>query len=388
MNQFEQLEKEIEIGRKEIKTDSLSMTIGEVINLYKDNDIELSPIYQRLFRWNNEQKSRFIESIILGIPLPSIFVAQQSDGKWSVVDGLQRLSTILQFVGELNFPDNVENEENENIDSSDYEENGSNSFTLVGTKKLEALNGLSWNTLPIDIQRIIKRSKLSINIILLTEDNIQSQYEVFQRLNTGGLHLEAQEIRNCLIIMLDKKLYDCLEELKNYDSFLKAINLTENKLKKEYHMELILRYFIAKHNHIDTNYNLSTISIDVFLDNETTRLINDISIGNFNLDEEKILFKKTFDFIYTLLNENPFKKFNNDKCSFEGPFFLSAYEAITTGVALNINKIELCIPENWLGDKIREMYSNNEFLQYSTRGTRAPIRFIKMIEFSTEYFSV
>ena len=68
---------ELSNGRKEIKTDSYSMSIGEIINLYKDGELELTPAYQRLFRWEDEQKSKFIESILLGIPLPPIFVAQK-----------------------------------------------------------------------------------------------------------------------------------------------------------------------------------------------------------------------------------------------------------------------------------------------------------------------
>lgn len=77
MTNEEQLLKELELGRKEIKTDSYSMSIGEIINLYKDGELELTPAYQRLFRWEDEQKSKFIESILLGIPLPPIFVAQK-----------------------------------------------------------------------------------------------------------------------------------------------------------------------------------------------------------------------------------------------------------------------------------------------------------------------
>lgn len=70
------------------------------VPLYRDGDIDIHPEFQRIFRWNSTQKSRLIESILLGIPIPPIFVSQRDDGVWDVIDGVQRLSTVLEFVGE------------------------------------------------------------------------------------------------------------------------------------------------------------------------------------------------------------------------------------------------------------------------------------------------
>ena len=87
--------------RKNFISESYPMSIGEIINLYKDKELILNPEFQRYFRWSQTQKSKFIESIILGIPTPSIFVFQREDGIWELVDGLQRISTILEYVNEL-----------------------------------------------------------------------------------------------------------------------------------------------------------------------------------------------------------------------------------------------------------------------------------------------
>jgi uncharacterized protein with ParB-like and HNH nuclease domain len=87
--------------KKEFKTDNYPMSSGEIISIYKNDEIIINPEFQRYFRWSPEQKSKFIESILLGIPIPPIFVYQRDDGIWEVVDGLQRLSTILEFVGSL-----------------------------------------------------------------------------------------------------------------------------------------------------------------------------------------------------------------------------------------------------------------------------------------------
>ena len=93
------LEDQVAQRAKEIHSDGYPMSIGEVISMYRDNDIDIHPEFQRIFRWNLEQKSRLIESILLKIPIPPIFVSQRQDGVWDVIDGVQRLSTILEFVG-------------------------------------------------------------------------------------------------------------------------------------------------------------------------------------------------------------------------------------------------------------------------------------------------
>jgi len=89
--------KQIEDARMQVHTDSYPMSIGELVNLYDDGELDIHPEFQRVYRWSEEQKSKLIESILLGIPLPSIFVAQRKDGIWDVVDGLQRISTILSW---------------------------------------------------------------------------------------------------------------------------------------------------------------------------------------------------------------------------------------------------------------------------------------------------
>ena len=95
------LSAEIEARRREIRTDGYAMSIGEWVSLYEKGELDIHPEFQRFYRWSDTQKTNLIESILLGIPLPPIFVSQRSDGVWDVVDGLQRLSTIFQLLGIL-----------------------------------------------------------------------------------------------------------------------------------------------------------------------------------------------------------------------------------------------------------------------------------------------
>jgi hypothetical protein len=92
---------EVQAARKKVVADGYDMSLGELINLYRDNELKIDPVFQRLFRWDDERKTRFVESILLGIPFPPIFVYQDENGVWELIDGLQRLSTIFQLTGDL-----------------------------------------------------------------------------------------------------------------------------------------------------------------------------------------------------------------------------------------------------------------------------------------------
>lgn len=148
------LQDEILTKSKEIQTDGYPMSIGELINMYRDEELIVNPEFQRFFRWTDSQ-TKFIESILLGIPIPPIFVSQNENGVWDVIDGLQRLSTILEFVGIL----------------KDNSGNIVKASKLSGTKFLPSLQDKYWDSSNSDnsftqAQRMdFKRSKLDIKII-------------------------------------------------------------------------------------------------------------------------------------------------------------------------------------------------------------------------------
>jgi hypothetical protein len=99
------LSAEIEKAQRLVRTDAYQMSFGEIVNMYDNREIIIDPEFQRLFRWDIGQKSKFVESLLLGIPVPSIFVFEKEDGSWELIDGLQRISTILEFMGRLRSPD-------------------------------------------------------------------------------------------------------------------------------------------------------------------------------------------------------------------------------------------------------------------------------------------
>src|SRR5690606_12076289 len=226
------LEKQINSKRREIKTDGYPMSISEWTSMYEKKELDIHPEFQRFYRWTDTQKASLIESILLGIPLPPVFVSQREDGVWDVVDGLQRLSTIFQFMGIL----------------EDDSKRKLPPLVLEGTKYLPALKGVYWEpkhdndqkALSKDLQLIIKRAKIGASIVLKESDE-SAKYDLFQRLNTGGSELSAQEVRNCLLVMINRPFYDWLKELKESENFVESTALSDRSIEEAYDTELALR---------------------------------------------------------------------------------------------------------------------------------------------------
>lgn len=344
--------------RNEIFTDSYPMSIGELVNLYKDGEIDINPSFQRFFRWSHQQQVSLIESILLGIPIPSIFVAQRNDGVWDLVDGLQRVSTILGLMGEL------KNDKGELLPQ----------LELKGTKYLPALDGKVWsgdeaNEIDKSIKMAFKREKIEIKIIK-KESDTNTKFELFQRLNTGGSELSEQEVRNCLLIMLDKNAYDKLESLSKYDSFLDSISITERLLEERYDMELALRLFVLGNA---TDIDLRKIDeVSEFLTNK----VADLVCEKFDWELESNLFKRTFDIIHEVLGDNSFKKYDAAKGDYRGGFHLSAYEVLSTGAYKALKKgvlsdedIKRLVFTHSMG-----IFSDAVFIKHSGSGAKANYR--------------
>lgn len=228
------LESDIEAKAQEIHADAYPMSIGELMSLYRDGELDIHPEFQRFFRWTPLQKSKFIESILLGIPVPSIFVSQRDDGVWDVVDGVQRLSTIFEFVGILR----------------DDQKKAIPTSTLVGTDYLPSLEGRVWEDnsrpkqeFPSSLRLSFKRQKLDLKIIK-KESDPNTKYDLFERLNTLGSQLSDQEVRNCLLVMINLDFFHWLQDLSQDKNFQDTIGLTDSALQQRYDMELALRFLI------------------------------------------------------------------------------------------------------------------------------------------------
>ncbi len=272
---------------REIRTTAVDFSFGELLNLHNDKEIVIRPEYQRLFRWSYEQRSRLIESIVLGLPIPPIFLVEGQTGILELIDGLQRTSSVLQFL--------------------DHDAISEPELRLVGCDILDELNGKTFSDLPLAVRLKIKRSPIRATIINKSGDAFV-KYEMFKRLNTGGSLLSAQEIRNCSSRMVEggDLLYDAIQELAKYPDFVQATSRLPDTFKeRRADEELVLRFFAVTLFRDQYHGN-----IEEWLDS----IMESILFGRveFDLEQQKTRFEKTFKLIAEKLGDAAFTRFTEE----------------------------------------------------------------------------
>ena len=171
-------------GSGEVFPETSDPPINSLYNDQKDGDLIIQPNFQRLSVWTEKQKSRLIESAVLRIPLPTVYLSEGKDGKRVVIDGQQRLTAFFEFIdGKIVDPKTLK----------------SKKFTLSGLEKCTELNGLSFADLGENNkpeQKRIKQCPMRV-ITFLKNSDPNLKFEIFQRLNSGSVPLNDQELRNC-----------------------------------------------------------------------------------------------------------------------------------------------------------------------------------------------
>ena len=363
------LQEEIDVMRKEIRTDSYSMSIGEWISLYEKEEIDIHPEFQRFFRWTDLQKTRLIESILLGIPIPPVFVSQREDGVWDVVDGLQRLSSIYQFAGIL----------------TDEDGNTIDPLILSGTKYLPSLEGMKWNdaydldnSLTTAQRLFIKRAKIDVTMIQKESDQI-AKYELFQRLNTGGSLATLQEVRNCIMVMYNKDMYFWMRELSQLETFKECIALTDKAIEEQYDLELVLRFIVFRT--LDEDGLKKAKDVGAFL---TDRMVEIAQSKNFDFNTEAEAFKITFELLYNSTGSNSFRKYEAGRDRFSGGFLVSPYETIALGVGYNYKALSQTPVD--LRERVKSVWTNETYGAWSGSGITAARRIPRIIPLGREIF--
>ena len=365
--QTEELQRQIDAKRPEIHSDQYSISIGELANLYRDGELDIHPEFQRFYRWDDEQKSRFIESILLGIPIPSFFVAQREDGKWDVIDGLQRLSTIFQLMGLL------KDEQGVPVPA----------LRLTKTKYLPGLDGMLWQNsdksrcLSPAQQLFIKRAKLDVKIIL-RESDVTAKFELFQRLNTGGAELSAQEIRNAMLVAAKQPFYRWMKELAAYPPFNECVILSERAYDEQFDLELVLRFLVFRKIREHDLRNIGELG--EFL---TDRMLALSSKFPEFKDSERVAFMKTFDLLASSAGGDAFRKYDSVRGRFTGGFSISAFEVVALGIGHNIESLTSAFNAM---PAIKAIWSNQDFLNSSGSGVRASTRIPKTIPLGRKQF--
>jgi len=310
------LDNRIDKGRSDIRTDKLDMTFGEFANMYDRRELIVAPAYQRLFRWKDGQKGRFIESVLLGIPTPAIFVAETDSGVWELVDGLHRLSTILEFFGSL----------------KDGDGNLMPPSRIVADEGavLPELDGMSFEDLSLRSRLSIRRAGCRVEVVKVGSGK-RMKYDLFERLNTGGVRLTEQEIRNCIFRAEDPDLMDYFDRLARDEHFSSTLELSSHKRKSLYDRGLVLRFFALKNDFESFKHD-----VEPFITEYVHKIVDGDS--TFDRAKEEEIFKRTFAVISDTLGIGSWKHLKNEVPS--GEFSVYIFEAIAVAVARNIDRVE------------------------------------------------
>ncbi len=354
------LKASIDAKRREISSDNLSMSIGELLNLYKDGEIDIHPEFQRVFRWKGRQKSGLIESILLGIPLPPIYVAVNSKGVWEVVDGVQRLSTIFEFMGELRAPGS---------DESSDELELKKPLLLEGTKHLPELQDLEFSRLDQTLKLEFKRSRLDVKVLAREGSFNSGKFDLFERLNTYGSALSPQEIRNCILVSLNSKLYRSIKDLAARESFRSTTLLTENQLSERYDMDLALRFILLR----DADPRAMG-DVHDFLRDRMEHIATSKSLA-FSNEEKR--FREVFDYLDKALGENAFRPWSVKQESFRGAFSLAAFEGLGLSLGKHWESFRILKDDIDMKELVKNLWGTPEY-QKSFSGMRARERMLRV----------
>ena len=351
------LEEEIDQQIGEVRTDSLDLSFGEIANMRKSEELIIQPEYQRLFRWSTEQRSRLIESILLELPIPQIFVIENSDGVFELIDGLQRVSSVLHFIE----PSAI------NLEP----------LRLQGCDIIKSLDAHVFSELPLSLKLRIKRSTVR-TIVIKRQSKSFLRYEMFKRLNTGGSLLSPQEIRNCSSRMLGEdgvQFYGFLQELAESPGFKSTTQtLAAQDLEQKANEELVLRFFATKNAR-----ELFRGSVRDWLDDFMEGvLLNKIA---FDINAERSVFTQLFEEIQAKLGESAFVKFRGSTPI--GGLAPAYFEAVSIGCFTAFAELKTKSAHQ-IRSSIAALVQSESFREVTGPGANTKAKFEKRIQLATD----
>lgn len=335
---------------KEVSNDDLfnitswgaDMSFRELISMYDDNEL-LKPELQRKYVWDKPEASRFIESILLGLPIPSIFLANTSDNNKLIIDGYQRIMTVYDYV-------------KKGIFSKDGK-----SFKLTNTDRINRRwRNKSFNELSEFDQKKIKQT--TIHAIIFEQkqpkDNDSSLYQIFERINTSGKILKPQEIRNCVY---QGNLNTLLFEL-NQDINWRKLYGVEEEDPRMLDMEFILRFFALGSEEIKRE-STGQISLKMFLNEYMGNKSHNYTTF---INNKRIEFQNVMKFLYETLGIISFRNISSEG-NYQTRFNPTIFDSVSIATNYAITTLGL---ENILIDGLRDKHlkllQNETFKEYSS----------------------
>ena len=326
-----------ELDTKKVYTVIKDYPLSIIKEMFDDGDIIPQPDYQRDYIMDDKKASKLIESVILQIPIPTVYLCEESDGTLSIIDGQQRLTSFVKFL--------------------------KNEFSLKNLEEYSDFNGKKFADLDKTIQRAIKNT--SIHSIVIKKESQELKYEIFARLNQGATSLKPQELRNCIY---RGSFNNMLEEISKRNKTLAFLIGTENNRKS--YQEIILRYFALK------NYQEYSSSIAKTLNLYMEKHQND---SKEDIEQLKKEFNSNIDIIKQVLGNDAFMGYDRAKGKMTNKFSGSIYDSIIIGFS-RFNNHDIMAHSDEIRQEIKEMKMNDpEYQDYTYAATGSKGRVIGRI---------
>lgn len=303
-------------AQESLVTQQSDFSLSAIAEMVRYESIDISPHYQRRDRWHVEKQSALIESFLLNIPVPPVYLSEDEYGTYTVIDGKQRITSIFEFL--------------------------SGRFKLKDLKEVPELNGFTYEELPPQLKRALSIRPFMRVITLLKQSDPELKYEVFLRLNTGGEKLKAQEVRN---VAFAGPLNELLFELSENEFIRRKLKITSSKSAQYRNMddlELILRFFTIHDRWENFGKKISIAMDDFMAENQFE-----------NVDKLRDVFKYSVEGCQKLWGDFAFQKPLNN--GWRDQLIAPLFDAQMVAVSL--------LSE----DRILELERNNEAVLQATR---------------------
>jgi hypothetical protein len=322
-SEIPELIKAIDARVKSVHTQSLDISFNELLDMCENKELDISPDYQRLFQWSDGAQSRFIESLLLEMPVPPIYVVEETDGKYLLIDGLQRLSSYLHLRGELSAPHlQPPVAKGEKLVLSDCD-------------IVKELNGKTFDDFGTALQIRVKRAFVRVEVVRKGSDP-RFKYHMFKRLNTGGQLLSDQQLRNCTIRLLDPEFNDFIIALSKTPAFETCTEtVNQERRLQAFDQELVLRFFAFKNDRGSFKHDVSD-----FLTDYMEEVSDPDSSTKFDFQKEREIFEKTFSILAATLGERAFSQANQARTELTMGFGVYHFEAFTIGLQSHLEHLD------------------------------------------------
>ena len=318
---------------KKVYTETIDFSLREIKEMFDNGEIEPQPDYQRDYIMDDSKASKLIESTLLKIPIPTVYLCEEQGGEFSIIDGQQRLTSFVRFL--------------------------KNEFKLKGLEQYPELNGKYFKEIGKNLQQVINTTK--IHTIEILKESQELKYEIFARLNQGSTSLKPQELRNCIY---RGSFNQMLENIASTNTNLPILFCTENRRKN--YQELILRYFAMK------NFQNYGNSLTKTLNNYMAKHQNE---SKEELQKMKLEFNSKIEIIKQYIGNDAFCAYDRSKGVISNKFSGSVYDSIVIGFSMFNNNDIIAH-----GDEIRTQLmlmktTDEKYMEdtYVATGTKASV---------------